>query len=95
MARPVPRLPASILTGLPAPSRGVLGRVGSGIVALFPLAGEQGGEPLALLDGQDRHEVGEGIGRQPALLFLAGRNRLYYPTYYLRRIVRSYYPMYQ
>ena len=62
MARPVPRLPASILTGLPAPSRGVLGRVGSGIVALFPLAGEQGGEPLALLGAQARHEVGEGVG---------------------------------
>jgi hypothetical protein len=32
------------------------------MVAPFPLAGEQAGEPLALLCGQARHEVGEGIG---------------------------------
>ena len=40
----------------------VLGPVGSNIVAPFPLAGEQGGEPLALLGAQARHEIGEGVG---------------------------------
>jgi len=70
-----PRLPASILAGLPAPSRGLLGRVGSGIVAPFPLAGEQGGEPLALLGGQAGDEVGEGIGGRFVRVFrFAGGN---------------------
>jgi hypothetical protein len=40
----------------------VLGPVGSNIVAPFPLAGKQGGDPLALLRAQARHEIGEGVG---------------------------------
>ena len=39
-----------------------LGPVGSGILAPFPLAGEQVGEPLALLWAQARNEGGEGVG---------------------------------
>ena len=82
-------------TGLSTPSRGFLCPIGSDIVAPFPLASEHAGEPVALFGYQARHEIGEGVGRQPALLFLAGGNRLDYPTYFLQRIVQSYYPMYQ
>src|SRR5262249_28013454 len=55
---PFPPVPS----GLSAPLGRTPGPVGSSIVAPFPMAGEQTGKPLALLGGQVRHEIGEGVG---------------------------------
>src|SRR5262245_54157663 len=43
------------------PSEGSLRPVGSSIIAPFPLAGEQGGEPLSLLGGQTGDKLNQRI----------------------------------